>query len=78
MVGEVCVVKTGVDMSEHMRTVKSLIISISFSVFVLVSGCWSQDALLSDRALREIGFDSTEVLSTRVLWNDVGRTASPK
>ena len=62
-------------MSEKIREVKSLVISVLLSGFVLSSGCWSQDAQLSNRALREIGLDSTQLLSTQVLWNDIGKNS---
>lgn len=70
MVGEICVVKTGDGMRANVLHCKLITIATCLTIGAFASICLAQDAQLSDRALREIGFDSAEVLSTRVLWQD--------
>lgn len=70
MVGEVSVVKTGDGMKTKVLHCTLITIATCLTMGAFASICFAQDAQLGNRALREIGFDSTEVLRTRVLWQD--------
>lgn len=70
--------KTGDGMKTKVLHCTLITIATCLTMGAFASICFAQDAQLSNRALREIGFDSTEVLDTKVLWQDGGGNSITK